>query len=275
MKLLWDQTGEKVYETGTDRGVVYNKVLENKKGYGNGAAWNGLTAVTESPSGAEATDLYADNIKYLTMRSAEEYGGTIEAYTYPDEFAVCDGSAMPANGVVIGQQNRRAFGFCYRSVVGNDTQLNDFGYKLHLVYNATASPSEKSYSTINDSPEAITFSWEYTTVPEAVNVKDANGNQYKPTSQITIDTTKAPKAKVEALEEILYGKDGTISYPTFTGTDFEATTTYYEKVSDEYVITTDSTPDASKTYYTKEETGGTEARLPLPDEVLTMFMTNG
>lgn len=274
MKLLWDQTGEKIYETGTDRGVVYNEVLQNKQGYGNGAAWNGLTAVTESPSGAEPTDLYADNIKYLTMRSAEEFGGTIEAYTYPDEFAVCDGSAMPANGVVLAQQARRAFGFSYRSLVGNDTHLNDFAYKLHLIYNATASPSEKSYSTVNDSPEAITFSWEFTTVPESISVKEKNGKPFKPTAQITIDTSKADKAKVEALEAILYGTDGQISYNAFKGSDFEAGVDYYELDSNtnEYVKTQDLTFDSSKTYYTKTETGGVAARLPLPDEVLGIFM---
>ena len=270
-KLLWDQTGEKLYETGTDRGVVYNTVLGNKQGYGNGAAWNGLTAVTESPSGAEPTDLYADNIKYITMRSAEEYGGTIEAYTYPDEFAVCDGSAMPATGVVIGQQSRRAFGFCYRSLVGNDIELNDYAYKLHLIYNATVSPSEKSYSTVNDSPEAITFSWEFKTVPESITVTDANGNPLKPTACVIIDTSKADKAKVQALEAILYGSDGTISYDVFTGSDFAAGTTYYEQDGGNYVPTSDSVFDSSKTYYTKVETGGTEARLPLPDEVLGMF----
>lgn len=271
-KLMWDQTGEKIYETGTDRGVVYNEVLANKQGYGNGAAWNGLTAVSEAPSGAEPTDLYADNIKYLTMRSAEEFGGTIEAYTYPDEFAVCDGSAMPADGVVISQQSRRSFGFCYRSLVGNDTQLNDYGYKLHLIYNATASPSEKSYSTVNDSPEAITFSWEFTTVPETISVLDKNGNGFKPTAQITVDTSKADKAKVAALEEILYGKDGVISYNAYTGTDFVAGEKYYELNGSDYVETTDTVFDGSKTYYTRVETGGVAPRLPLPDEVLTLFM---
>lgn len=207
-KLLWDQTGEKLYETGTDHGVVYNKVLENKQGYGNGAAWNGLTAVTESPSGAEPTDLYADNIKYLSMRSAEEFGGTIEAYTYPDEFAVCDGSAFPAKGVIIGQQNRRPFGFCYRTILGNDTELNDHAYKLHLVYNATASPSEKAYATVNDSPEAITFSWEFTTVPVAVTVVDPTTSKvFKPTACITIDSSAVDATKLTALEDILYGTD--------------------------------------------------------------------
>lgn len=217
MKLEWDKTGEKLYETGTDRGVVYNKVLENNQGFGNGTAWNGLTAVTISPSGAEPTDLWADNQKYLTMRSAEELGGTIEAYTYPDEFAVCDGSAMPETGLVIGQQSRRSFGFAFRSLVGNDVEMNDFAYKLHLLYNCTVSPSEKSYATVNDSPEAITFSWELKTVPVTLTTVNPETNApYKPTAELIIDTSKADKTKVAALEEILYGTDTTeprLPYP--------------------------------------------------------------
>lgn len=199
-KLVWDQTGERLYETGVDHGVLY--LLDQTNAYKNGYAWNGLTAVTESPSGAEPTDLYADNIKYLTMRSAETFGATIEAYTYPDEFAECDGSASIATGVVIGQQSRKTFGLCYRTTLGNDTDGNDYGYKLHLIYGATASPSEKSYATINDSPDAITFSWEITTTP--VNVTGL-----KPTACITIDSTKADADCLAALEEVLYGKDPT------------------------------------------------------------------
>ena len=199
-KLVWDQTGERLYETGTDHGVVYPQ--DNTGAYPQGYAWNGLTAVTESPSGAEPTDLYADNIKYLSIRSAEEFGATIEAYTYPDEFAVLDGSAQPVDGVFIGQQTRKAFGFCYRTRLGNDIKFEDYGYKLHLVYGCTVSPSEKSYQTINDSPEAITFSWEMTTTPVAVS-------GYKPTSIVTIDsskfTTAAQKDNLEDLEDILYG----------------------------------------------------------------------
>lgn len=200
-KLVWDQTGERLYETGVDRGVLY-LVGASSGAYDTGFAWNGLTAVTESPSGAEPTDLYADNIKYLTMRSAETFGATIEAYTYPDEFAECDGSASIATGVVIGQQSRKTFGLCYRTTLGNDTEGNEYGYKLHLIYGATASPSEKSYATINDSPEAITFSWEITTTP--VNVTGL-----KPTACITIDSTKADADCLAALEEVLYGKDPT------------------------------------------------------------------
>ena len=206
-RLEWDKTSEHIYETGTDHGVLY--VQEANGTYGKGVAWNGLTAVNETPSGAEANPIYADNIKYLDIRSAEEFGATIEAYTYPDEFMLCDGSATPAKGVVVGQQPRRAFGFSYRSIVGNDTLLNDFGYKLHLIYGATANPSEKAYQTVNDSPEAISFSWEMTTVPIAVNLTDPTTNkQFKPTAQLTIDSTKVDATKLKSLEDILYG-DGT------------------------------------------------------------------
>ena len=196
--LSWDATGEKLYETGVDRGVLYPM---GQNGYGDGVAWNGLTTVTETPSGAEATKLYADNIKYLEIRSAEEFGGTIEAYTYPDEWAECDGSAALATGVYAGQQPRKVFGLCYRTVLGNDVDLDKHGYKLHIVYGCTASPSERSYATINDSPEAITFSWEFSSVP--VNVAG-----HKPVSCITIDSTKVDATKLASLESILYGTGG-------------------------------------------------------------------
>ena len=194
-KLTWDASGERLYETGVKQGVLY---VMNSNVYGNGVAWNGLTAITESPSGAESTPLYADDIKYLDLRSTEEFGATIEAYTYPDEFAACDGSASLADGVSIGQQARKMFGLCYRTTVGNDTDGTDHGYKLHLIYGATASPSEKAYETINDSPEAITFSWEITTTPVSVT-------GFKPTASITIDSTKADPTCLAALEEKLYG----------------------------------------------------------------------
>ena len=197
-KLVWDNTGERLYETGVSKGVLY---IPTGGVYNKGVAWNGLTAVTESPSGAEATPLYADDIKYLNLMSNEEFGCTIEAYTYPDEFAECDGSASLVDGVYIGQQARKTFGLCYRTTIGNDTNGNDYGYKLHIIYGALAAPSEKAYATINDSPEAITFSWEVTTTP--VNVTGA-----KPTASITIDSTKADPTKLAALEDILYGKDG-------------------------------------------------------------------
>lgn len=199
MKLQWDQIGEKLYETGTKKGVVYP--LDANGTYPKGVAWNGLTAVTESPGGADITDLWADDIKYASIRATETFGATIEAYTYPDEFAICDGTAEPVDGVFIGQQNRKAFGFSYVTTVGNDTEYNDYGYKLHLIYNATASPSEKAYQTINDSPDAITFSWELATTPVAVT-------GYKPTASIVIDSTKVTNPEnLTKLENILYGSE--------------------------------------------------------------------
>ena len=193
-KLVWDQTGERYYETGVKNGVLY---VQGEGGtYKNGVAWNGLTAVTESPSGAEPTTLYADDMKYLTLMSAEEFGATIEAYTYPVEFNQCNGEAEIATGVIVGQQDRKSFGLCYRTTVGNDVDGNAYGYKLHIIYGAKAAPSEKAYAAINDSPEAITFSWELTTTP--INVEG-----FKPTANITIDSTKADASKLTALEAIL------------------------------------------------------------------------
>ena len=195
-KIVWDESGKRTYETGVRNGVLY---LQNESGvYDKGVAWNGLTAVTESPSGAEPTALYADDIKYLELFSAEEFGATIEAYTYPEEFEACDGSASLGTGVTIGQQDRKAFGICYRTVVGNDVKGNEHGYKLHLVYGAKAKPSEKAYATVNDSPEAVTFSWEVTTTP--VNVAG-----FKPTATVTIDSTKIQPDKLKAIEDKLYG----------------------------------------------------------------------
>ena len=221
-RLTWDKTGERYYETGVKQGVLYPIQTDGK--YSKGVAWNGLISVTESPSGAEATPLYADDIKYLNLISNEEFGATIEAYTYPDEFYECDGSSALADGVMIGQQKRKTFGLCYRTTVGNDVDGNDYGYKLHLIYGCLAAPSEKGYNSINDSPEAITFSWEISTTP--VSVKG-----FKPTSQITTDSTKiaeGKKAKLTELEDILYGKDS-------------------------------------------DGGSATDPRLPLPDEVATLF----
>ena len=199
-KLVWDKTGEHFYETGVDHGVLYPQATGGT--YPKGVAWNGLTTVTESPSGAEPTPLYADNIKYLNLLSVEEFAATIEAYTYPDEFAECDGSKALVDGVTIGQQKRKAFGMCYRTSLGNDVDGNSHGYKLHIIYGAMAAPSEKAYATINDSPEAITFSWELSTTPVSVT-----GAQ--PTASLTIDSTKVDPTKLAALELILYGKDPT------------------------------------------------------------------
>lgn len=196
-KLVWDKSGERFYETGVNKGVLYPLTAG---AYTKGVAWNGLTAVTESPSGAEATPLYADNIKYLNLMSAEEFGATIEAYTYPDEFAACNGESNLLEGVSLGQQKRTPFGMSYQTRVGNDVDANDHGYKIHLIYGALAAPSEKAYSTINDSPEAITFSWEVTTTPVEVT-------GFKPTACVTIDSTKVDADKLAAIEAILYGTE--------------------------------------------------------------------
>ena len=198
-KLVWDAVGDRLYETGVRQGVLYP--MSNGT-YPKGVAWNGLTAITESPSGAEPTHLYADDIKYLNLLSAEEFAATVEAYTYPDEFAECDGSATLADGVTIGQQPRKTFGLCYPTVLGNDTENDNHGYKLHIIYGAMAAPSEKAYESINDSPEAITFSWELSTTP--VNVTG-----FKPTASITIDSTKVAEGKMAALEKVLYGDGDT------------------------------------------------------------------
>ena len=195
-KLVWDQSGKRLYETGVDNGVLYP--IQTGGVYSKGVAWNGLTAVTESPSGADVNDIYADNMKYLGLVGAEKFGATVEAYTYPDEFAECDGSIELVKGATIGQQNRKVFGMVYRTVIGNDVDGNEHGYKLHLIYGATAAPSEKAYNTINEDPEAITFSWELSTTP--VNVTG-----HKPTASLTIDSTKADPTKLAELEKILFG----------------------------------------------------------------------
>ena len=196
MKLVWDKVGERFFETGVNKGVLYPQVSGE---YPKGVAWNGLTAVTESPSGAEATPLYADNIKYLNLMSTEEFGATVEAYTYPDEFAACNGETDLTEGVTIGQQTRTPFGMCYQTKIGNDVN-SDLGYKIHIIYNALAAPSEKAYQTVNDSPEAITFSWELTTTPVEVA-------GFKPTASVVIDSTKVPAEKLAALEAVLYGSE--------------------------------------------------------------------
>lgn len=199
--MVWDDTGKKVYETGVDRGALYFPTVSGT--YTNGVPWNGLTSVNENPSGAENNDLYADNIKYASLRSAEKFGFTIEAYTYPDEFMKCDGSAAIGTGVYAGQQNRETFGFAYRTLKGNDVKQTEYGYLLHLVYGCTASPSGRDYGTVNDSPDAITFSWECETTPVAIDT-EIDGKKLKPTATITIDSTKIDSAKLTAIETKLY-----------------------------------------------------------------------
>ena len=261
MKLSWDQTAQHLYETGTDHAVVYP--ADNSGNYPKGYAWNGVTGYTESPSGADETALYADNIKYLSLRSAEEFGATITAYTYPDEFAKLDGSAdidPSLKGIKVYQQARKSFGLAIRTLIGNDVDGNDHGYKLHLVYGLTASPSERGYSTVNDSPEAIEFSWELKSVPVAVP-------GLKATSVITIDSTQVDGEKLTAFENILYGTDGSVSYSAVqnpTATTYSAVAeptgnpsekSYYERSGDEgsyvYTLSQDETVNSEKTYYTK------------------------
>lgn len=254
--LTWDDTGNKLYELGVDRGVLY---LNQSGAYPKGVAWNGLTGVTESPSGAEATALYANNGKYVNLYSAEEFACTIEAYTYPDEFMLCDGSAELTKGVYVGQQTRTPFGFTYRTLVGNDADGQDHGYKLHLIYGATASPSEKAYATINDSPEAITFSWETTTTP--VNVTDQ-----KPTACLTVDSTKCDPTKLKELEAILYGS-GPVKLTEEPEDWSTAYANYYKLVEGVYTPLESAETFDGGTFYKN----GTAARLPLPDEVATIM----
>lgn len=226
MKLKWDQIGERYYETGCDHGVLYPQV---SGAYPKGVVWNGLTNVTQSPSGAESNPQYADNMKYLDLTSAEEFGATIECFMYPEEFAACNGESELVEGITLGQQRRNPFGFSYRTKLGNDTEGEDYGYKIHMIYGCKASPSEQSNGTINDSPEAATFSYEVTTTPVAVSGLAPDGKPYKPVAHLTADSTKLGKEKMKQLEEILYGTDG----------EGDAT--------------------------------GTDGRLPLPDELKTIF----
>lgn len=263
-KLKWDQVGERYYETGTKNGVLY---LQDKNGYGKGVAWNGLTGVSESPDGADTSDLYADDTKYLSLRAKENFNATITAYTYPDEFEQCDGTASPIPGLRLGQQVRKPFGFSYRTAIGNDVDFEDHAYRLHLVYGATASPSSKDFKTVNDSPEAIEFSWEISTVP--VEVGKINGVQYKPTASLDIDSRKFSTEKMKAIEDILYGSDEGETYTAFTGSAFEDDVTYYEKSGNTYTATADDEMDSEKTYYMKSV--GIAPRLPMPDEVYSIL----
>lgn len=258
MRLVWDKTGERLYETGVSRGVLY---LPDAQGaYSNGVAWNGLTDVSESPSGAEPTPLYADDIKYLNLISAEEYAATIEAYTYPDEFAACDGSAEPITGMYVGQQNRKKFGLCWRTEIGN-ANTDKLGYKLHVAYGLSASPTEKAHDTVNDSPEANPWSWDTEGTPVPMS-------GYKPTAKLEFDSTKLGATKMAALEALLYGTAGSATYTEFTGSTFVYGTKYYEEDDGVYFETEDTTPNVSKTYYTKSSTGGNAASLPTPDAIL-------
>lgn len=259
-ELVWDQVGERFYETGVDHGVLY--LPDSNGAYVDGVAWNGLTSVSESPSGAEPNAQYADNIKYLNLYSAEEFGATIEAFTYPDEFAQFDGLGVPTPGVTVGQQTRKGFGLSYRTKIGNDLDGDDHGYKLHLIYGCTASPSEKAYNTINDSPEAITFSWEISTVPVAVP-------NMKPTSVITIDSTKVDPTTLAALEQILYGDTGVdpaLPLPATIISMFEGTVTVVTPTTPTYVDATDTLTIPSTvgvTYYIDD------VAVPAGDIVIT------
>lgn len=263
--IKWDQTGQRKFKTGVDHGVIYPQ----KNGiYPKGAAWNGLTAVTKSPSGAEDNKIYADNMQYLNIKSAETLGLTIECLMYPDEFAECNGESDLAEGVTLGQQRRNTFGFSYRNKIGNDTEGEDFGFEINLVYGCSAAPSEQANNTINDSPETATFSYEVSTTPVNVSGVGPDGKPYKPSASVTIDSTKVPREKLVALEKILYGTEG--EYTQTTDTDFDTGKTYYELVNGEYVKTTDTTFDTGKTYY-EETTAPVDGRLPFPDELKTLF----
>ena len=269
-KIVWDAIGEHKYETGIDHGVLY-PINETTNQYDNGVAWNGLTSVSETPSGAESNAQYADNIKYLDLLSAETFGATIACFTYPPEWEQCDGSVSPVDGLSIYQQARKTFGLSYRTKIGND--LNpDAGYKLHLVYGAKATPSERAYNTVNESPEALNFSYTISTTP--VDVPN-----YKPTALITIDSTKyastEAKARLTTLENILYGTDGEYTATAKPLSAFESGVDYYTKSGDVYtkVADTSGTPDSDTQYYTLGE--GTAPRLPLPAEVIQILGSNG
>lgn len=263
--IKWDQIGEKKYKTGVDHGVLYP---QRNGGYPKGVAWNGLTAVNKTPSGAEDNKLYADNIQYLNLKSAETLGLTIECYFYPDEWAECNGESELAEGVFLGQQRRNTFGFSYRTKIGNDTEGEDYGFELNLVYGCSASPSEQASTSINESPEAATFSYEVSTTPINVSGVGPDGKPYKPVASITIDSTKTPRELLTALEEILYGKEGT--YVKTTDSDMDTGKDYYELIGANYVKTKDTSFDAGKVYY-DETVAPVEGRLPLPDEIKELF----
>ena len=271
-KLKWDQAGEKLYETGTKQGVLFVKqTKEEGVWYRPGVAWNGLTAVTESPSGAEESPLYADDIKYLSLRSNEEFGASVEAYTYPDEWAECDGSASLASGVFVGQQTRRGFALAYITTLGNDTEGNDYGQKLHLIYDAMASPSEKSYATINDSPEAVTFSWELTTTP--IDMSFDGGPELKKSATIVIDSTKldpdtdANSQKWNEICDLVFGTDGTYEEESVEAGVNPKELGLYVKNGSTYTLTEDTTPQNGTQYYTNT---GKDSKMPTPEEIFNI-----
>lgn len=268
--ITFDNTGDKKFEAGVDHCVLYP--LTNGA-YNHGVAWNGITGITESPEGGDAQDFYADNIKYGSLRGAENFGGTIECYTYPDEWKGCDGRADLADGVTFSQQSRKIFGLSYRTLIGSDTMELGAGYILHIIYGCTASPSSKSRSTVNESPEAGTMSYEFKTTPVNVS-KIANA---KATSHIEIDSTKVSPKVLAAIEAALYGKDGVVSYSSASpsGSENPASEGWYERSGSEgsyvYTLTTDSSVQSSKTYYIKNEVGGANAYLPTPDQLYDLI----
>ncbi len=264
-KLKWDQIGERKYKTGVDHGVLY--LMRNGK-YTKGVAWNGLTAVNKTPSGAEDNKLYADNLQYLNLRSAETLGLTIECYTYPYEWSECNGETEAVPGMFFGQQRRNIFGFSYRNKIGNDVEGEDYGFEINLIYGCTSAPSEQANTTINDSPEAATFSYEVSTTPVNVSGVGPDGKPYKPLASVTVDSTLFSKEKIATLEEILYGKDGT--FAATEDTSFSAGKNYYEMVDGEYVKTEDTTMETGKTYY-EATVEPVDARLPLPNELIEIF----
>ena len=268
--ITFDNTGDKKFEAGVDHCVLYP--LTNGA-YNHGVAWNGITGITESPEGGDAQDFYADNIKYGSLRGAENFGGTIECYTYPDEWKGCDGRADLADGVTFSQQSRKIFGLSYRTLIGSDTMELGAGYILHIIYGCTASPSSKSRSTVNESPEAGTMSYEFKTTPVNVS-KIANA---KATSHIEIDSTKVTPKVLAAIEAALYGKDGVVSYSSASpsGSENPASEGWYERSGSEgayvYTLTTDDSVQSSKTYYIKNEVGGANAYLPTPDQLYDLI----
>lgn len=264
--IKWDKIGEKKYKTGVDHGVLYP---QKNGAYPKGVAWNGLTSVNKNPSGAEDNKLYADNIPYLNLKSAETLGLTIECYMYPDEWAECNGEASIIDGLTAGQQQRNTFGFSYRNKLGNDTEGEDYGYEINMVYGCSSSPSEQSNQTINDSPEAATFSYEVSTTPVKISGISPNGKPFKPTACLTADSTKLSREKMLKLEEILYGKEGTYVEASDLSGSFGGKT-YYELINGNYVVTTDDTPSISKTYY-ECSVEPVDGRLPLPDELKTIL----